>query len=64
MNESLGTLETANKMRTAYIESRNGNDFVEYVQRVFGMDLFTAELIWETIDTVVDLGCTSTEAGA
>ena len=56
MNESRGTLKTAMLLRVAYMECQNGVEFAKYCQRVFDMDEFTAELIWEVIDAVGDLG--------
>lgn len=56
MNEERGQLKTALLLRVAYMECRNGIDFVEYCKRVFDMDEFTAGLMFEVIDAAGDLG--------
>lgn len=61
MDQSRGTLRTAFEMRRAYIvtlQKRGRDEFVEYICKEFGLDVYTAELFWDTIDTVVELGCT------
>lgn len=56
MDESRGTKQTAQLLREAYMNFQTRGEFSKHCQGAFGMDEFMAQLIWEAIDAVVDLG--------
>jgi len=56
MDESRSPKRTAQLLREAYMNFETRGEFSKHCQGAFDMDEFMARLIWEAIDTVLDLG--------